>query len=193
MKRFAKFAVVATGVASIGLSGAIAYAATAPTANGQVRSCYSKSTGALRVRTAAHPQCVTGETPLNWSQTGVNNWQIVTATIPVAGLVAQEVRAYCPAGTNVMGGGYTSDVNINYTQQVAIQGSVPVNDADGHYWSTTFANFQNPANAGSTINASVYAVCASYSPAPASAGASAATATTAGSHAQPAARSLARH
>ena len=98
---------------------------------------------------------------------GLSQYQVVKQGGTIPGLAAGEVRAYCPTGTQVIGGGYTTDVNVNVGQKVVLLRSQPVHNTDGQqdYFAAAIGNYQDPAVAGTAVNATVTAVCAATTPA----------------------------
>ena len=77
----------------------------------------------------------------------------------VAGLVAQEIRSYCPAGKMPISGGYFINFDQNLQANIRVSASSPVSDANGNYWRVVVLNYNNPNQAGTTANVTTYAVC----------------------------------
>src|SRR3954452_23746562 len=98
---------------------------------------------------------------------GLSNYVLVTSSVPVAGLTAQEVRAYCPDGAKVLGGGFSDDVSINSAQQFAVSRAISVQGTvTPDYFSAQLENYQDPNAAGTTVNLTVTATCATVASAP---------------------------
>jgi len=64
-----RVAITTALVAGAALTGVVAYAQI-PDSSGVIHSCYTKSTGGIRIIDASVTSCKSGETALNWSQTG---------------------------------------------------------------------------------------------------------------------------
>jgi hypothetical protein len=198
--RFRKGVLLGGGLlAAAAMAGPAVASAVATSTPTTYFSCVNNSTGAMR-QVASTSACKSGEHRISWNNVGpqgptgatgatgargatgatgatgpkgdpgLSGYQFVSVSQPVTGLVAQEVRAYCPSGTHVLGGGAVSDVNVNASNQVTLVGVLPVHPTDGSpdYYSATFANFQNPAQPNTTVNTTVTATCAATdAPAPA--------------------------
>jgi len=120
---------------SILLIGGVAYASI-PDAGGVIHGCYKTSDGKLRV---VESICASGETALDWNQTGlqgaqgiqgpagtngsngVSGWEWVRGLDTMAScnpLSFCQAITYCPSGKKPLGGGYNSDhlmpVNTNF-------------------------------------------------------------------------------
>ena len=91
----------------------------------------------------------------------MSNYQLASATDIVPGATALETRAYCPPGTNVLGGGYKSNVSVNSAQSFFVLGAVPVHNIYGDYYAVTWANYLDPNGfAESNIVVTTTATCA---------------------------------
>ena len=77
----------------------------------------------------------------------------------VAGLVAQEIRAYCPAGKMPISGGFFVNLDVNLQNNLRVSTSAPASDATGNYWRVVVLNFNDPNQPNTTAGVSVYAVC----------------------------------
>jgi hypothetical protein len=89
----------------------------------------------------------------------VSGFHPVQASAAVPGLVAQEIRAYCPAGTLPLGGGYTVSMNQDLQANIRVSRSTSVSDNNGNYWAVVVLNFNDPNAAGTTANVTVDANC----------------------------------
>lgn len=117
---------------------------------------------------------------------GVSGYQAVSSTSALPGLTAAEFRSYCPAGEQVLGGGYTSDVNVQNSAQVTVVGAEPVDGTPvGDYYTVTLANFQAAPGAESAINVTVTATCATTTAGSAAAAGGAAAASRLASESRP--------
>lgn len=85
------------------------------------------------------------------------NYVKTSSTIP--GLVAQEIRAYCPAGKMPVSGGYMISMDQNLQANLRVSASLPVSDANGNYWRVIMLNFNDPNQPNTTANVVTYAVC----------------------------------
>ncbi|OJV90135.1 MAG: hypothetical protein BGO39_01860 [Chloroflexi bacterium 54-19] len=85
------------------------------------------------------------------------NYVKTSSTIP--GLVAQEMRAYCPAGKMPISGGYMISMNQNLQTNLRISANLPVSDANGNYWRVIILNFNDPNQPNTSANVVTYAVC----------------------------------
>ncbi|HEX2911933.1 MAG TPA: hypothetical protein VH186_14085 [Chloroflexia bacterium] len=82
----------------------------------------------------------------------------------VAGLVAQEIRTFCPAGKQPISGGYFINFNQTLQANVRVSASNPVSDANGNYWRVVVLNYNDPNQPGTTLNINTYAVCETLAP-----------------------------
>ena len=119
--RLRKKLVIGSAVIAIGIGvGAFAYASI-PDSGGVIHGCYKTSDGKLRV---VDSTCASGETSLNWNQTGpvgpqgpvgISNFQLVRHFYSVD-LMAGDTNGYnviCPSGTVVISGGYQTGDAVN--------------------------------------------------------------------------------
>jgi hypothetical protein len=136
--------------------GGVAYAAI-PDSGGVIHGCYKTSDGKLRVIDSASESCVSGETALNWSQTGpagatgatgaagangVSGREVVNASefltpgpLRPDGFRYAAVRAECSEGKVPTGGGghaqLTSSGNVIH--------GLAASEPGGTYWQVIFA------------------------------------------------------
>src|SRR3989442_7513098 len=61
--------VIGAALAAAAATGGVAYA-TIPDSSGVIHSCYTKSTGTIRIIDATVTNCKSGETALTWNNTG---------------------------------------------------------------------------------------------------------------------------
>lgn len=83
----------------------------------------------------------------------------VKTSSTVAGLVAQEIRAYCPAGKQAISGGYFISIDQNKQLNIRVSTSAPFSNANGNYWAVVVLNFNDPNQPNNTANVTTYAVC----------------------------------
>ncbi|HEX2909407.1 MAG TPA: hypothetical protein VH186_01270 [Chloroflexia bacterium] len=104
-----------------------------------------------------------GESSITWNPSSDINYVKVTATL--AGLNAQEFRAYCPAGKQATSGGFIVNLaDVNLGSNIRVLTSAPYSNNFGNYWSAVIENFNDPAAANTTANITVYAVCQTLAP-----------------------------
>ena len=77
----------------------------------------------------------------------------------VAGLVAQEIRAYCPAGKQAISGGYYINFDQNKQRNIYVSTNAPFSNANGNYWAVVVLNYNDPNQPGNTAAVTTYAVC----------------------------------
>ena len=152
--------------------GGVAYAQI-PDQSGTIHGCYKKSGGSLRVIDDAVTKCASGETSLNWRQTGerglpgepgpagVSGYEIVTKVDNEPGSVGGffgGLGADCPAGKKVLGGGALAATDSGGIQDgYQVLNSSPKADSG---WRATFS-ISNPLHDPFVLT--VYAICANVS------------------------------
>lgn len=77
----------------------------------------------------------------------------------VAGLVAQEIRAYCPAGKQAISGGYYINFDQNKQRNIYVSTNAPFSNGNGNYWAVVVLNYNDPNQPGNTAAVTTYAVC----------------------------------
>jgi len=163
---------IAVGVAVlIGIGGVAA--AQIPSADGTISSCYTKSTGAIRILDGDSGSCKKGETSLTWNQhgnpgingtngtNGVSGYSIVTSDKAFGGGTFATVDVDCPAGKKVLGGG-VSAVDEGTGRDVstsALTINTSTAKADGSGW---FAGIETQG--GFPVTVRVRAQCATVTP-----------------------------
>jgi len=156
---------IAAAAAALGLTIGGAVVAIAAPSTTTLTACVAKSTGNMRLQTAATP-CKSSETPVSWNQAGqagqdgadgVSGYETVVKEQPEDALgFFGSVSATCPTGKKVTGGGaiaVTADGGVQDGYQVI--NSSPTADSTG--WRATF-NIGNPLNDSFVLK--VYAICA---------------------------------
>src|SRR5215207_10383430 len=166
----------------------VAAAAIPDSSTGVISACYQKQRGMVRVIDASSGEtCRNSEEPLSWNQLGpqgpvgptgpagppgVSAREVVSASFtavgqpfcPPNGLCALQTTrkaALCPAGKNVLGGGYL--LTGNQLVRHEVYGSRPINPGEFGYnattpgWGVEVVNYatQNP---NQDISFKVYAV-----------------------------------
>jgi hypothetical protein len=168
-----RIAGIAVGVALL-FGGGMAVASI-PESNGTIHGCYKTSDGKLRV-IDSNATCSSGETPLNWSQTGpkgdagepgpagedgVSGYEQVTgqtANAIFGGSGGQYViKGECPEGKVVTGGGYS--IGGNEATKVAISDQFLIYAAPSgdRHWEVDFT--VAPDGDSATVPFTAYAVC----------------------------------
>jgi hypothetical protein len=143
--------------------GAVAYAQI-PSADGTISSCYTKSTGTIRIIDTG-VACKKGETSLAWNQhgnpgtngtNGVSGYEMVVKTQNEdVDAFFGSVSADCPAGKKVTGGGGVATTATGGVQDgYRVINSSPKDDSGG--WRATF-DISNPL--GDPFVLKVYAIC----------------------------------
>lgn len=114
MSRAAKAGFAVLGALVLVMAGVTAWA-TIPASNGTISACYIKPTSTLRVIDST-ASCKKGETLLTWNEQGVPGTDgvsgYVTTRDHVRG-VNTGLRAYCPAGKQIVGGGGNVSLIVN--------------------------------------------------------------------------------
>src|SRR3954452_22418344 len=112
---FRRFLLLAGGagvIAAAASAVAIGYSGAGPLIHG----CVKKSTGAIRIVKAGQACQKDGETALDWDQNGVGATTrtkvSATATITFDGGPLYSVHVDCPSGSEVVGGGGTTDISV---------------------------------------------------------------------------------
>jgi hypothetical protein len=176
-------AMVLVVIAGVG----IAAAAIPDSGTGVITACYQKQRGMLRVIDAeAGDSCRNSEQQLSWNQQGpqgppgpagppgISGREVVSASFAAEGqppcpdqalclLQTTRKAALCPAGKNVLGGGYR--LTQNQLVRHDVYASRPINAGEFGYnattagWGVEIVNYQ-PKNPNSNIGFDVYAICA---------------------------------
>jgi hypothetical protein len=183
MTRLPRRALLLVAAVSVGLAASAIALATIPDGNGVIHGCYLLKDGALRVIDDSATSCRSGETPLNWNQTGlqgltgpqgeqgppgepgISGYEIVSeANIP-SPIRLQDATAQCPSGKKVLGGGANGERadlgGLIPSPTTIIHASKPT--ASGTGWYALGDDEQGTSSlAGWTLK--VYAVCANVAP-----------------------------
>lgn len=171
----------------------VAAAAIPNSGTGIITACYQKQRGMLRVIDAqAGEHCRKSERQLSWSQKGpqgpagppgpqgpqgepgISGREVVSASFTAEGqppcppnalcaLQTTRKAALCPAGKNVLGGGYL--LTQNQLVRHDVYGSRPINTGEFGYnatspgWGVEIVNYETK-NPNNFIGFKVYAICA---------------------------------
>ncbi|HKY63287.1 MAG TPA: hypothetical protein VJR29_07700 [bacterium] len=147
--------IAATTILSIALAAGIA-SAQIPDDDGKIHGCYSTTTGRLRIIDPAITDCISSENAISWNQGGIPGYErlSISGTAP-AESVSVVLRAQCPLGKKVLGGGFHGIIG-----QLKLQQSFPQEriDENGDLRSGWQVLVSNPGDSPEQFTA--YAICA---------------------------------